>query len=124
MSLKVTEQEKRRVKNTARVFVIIFLVCAILAGVFVALIPRTKQIKTIGANEEVIESFIDSHDGETYFLQSENLLCEYDSFTGEKLGEFNLTAEIKKAVKILAESLDCPMTELSFLYEPIETWEL
>ena len=99
MSLKVTEQEKRRVKNTARVFVIIFLVCAILAGVFVALIPRTKQIKTIGANEEVIESFIDSHDGETYFLQSENLLCEYDSFTGEKLGEVNLTAEIKKAVK-------------------------
>ena len=32
--------------------------------------------------------------------------------------------EIKKAVKILAESLDTPMSELSFLYNPIETWKL
>ena len=32
--------------------------------------------------------------------------------------------EIKKAVKILAESLDTSMSELSFLYNPIETWKL
>ena len=30
--------------------------------------------------------------------------------------------EIKKAVKVLAESLNPPMVELPFLYKPIETW--
>ena len=34
----------------------------------------------------------------------------------------DFSAEIRAAVKRLAESLDTPMTELSFLYEPIETW--
>ena len=32
--------------------------------------------------------------------------------------------EIKTAVKKVAESLEMPIAELSFLYEPIETWKL
>ena len=32
--------------------------------------------------------------------------------------------EIKNAVKRLAESLDSPISELSFLYTPVETWKL
>lgn len=32
--------------------------------------------------------------------------------------------EIKIAVKELAQSLDEPMTEMSFLYEPIDSWKL
>lgn len=32
--------------------------------------------------------------------------------------------EIKTAVKDLAKSLDSPMTELSFLYEPIDNWKI
>ena len=36
----------------------------------------------------------------------------------------DFSPEIKKAVKRLAESLDAPMAELSFLYHPIETWKL
>ena len=35
----------------------------------------------------------------------------------------DFSADIRKAVKRLAESLDTPMAELSFLYEPIETWK-
>lgn len=31
--------------------------------------------------------------------------------------------DIKKAVKNLAQSLETPMTEHSFLYEPVETWK-
>ena len=34
----------------------------------------------------------------------------------------DFSPEIRVAVKQLAESLEAPMTELSFLYEPIETW--
>ena len=36
----------------------------------------------------------------------------------------DFSKEIKKAVKELAESLDTPIAELSFLYEPIESWKL
>ena len=36
----------------------------------------------------------------------------------------DFSLEIKKAVKKLAESLDTPISELSFLYKPIETWKL
>ena len=32
--------------------------------------------------------------------------------------------EIKTAIRELAKSLDSPMTELSFLYEPIENWKI
>lgn len=36
----------------------------------------------------------------------------------------DFSPEIPKAVKILAQSLDTPLLELPFLYEPIETWKL
>ena len=36
----------------------------------------------------------------------------------------DFSPEIRLAVKKLAESLDTPITELSFLYNPIETWKL
>ena len=36
----------------------------------------------------------------------------------------DFSPEIKKAVKRLAESLNTPVSELSFLYTPIESWKL
>ena len=36
----------------------------------------------------------------------------------------DFSPEIPKAAKALAESLDSPLAELPFLYEPIETWTL
>ena len=35
----------------------------------------------------------------------------------------DFSQEIRKAVKSLAESLKTPMAELSFLYEPVESWK-
>ena len=35
----------------------------------------------------------------------------------------DFSIDIRKAVKRLAESLETPIAELSFLYEPIETWK-
>ena len=35
----------------------------------------------------------------------------------------DFSSEIRKAVKRLAEGLETPMSELSFLYEPIESWK-
>ena len=36
----------------------------------------------------------------------------------------DFSLEIRKAVKKLAESLETPIVELSFLYTPIERWKL
>ena len=36
----------------------------------------------------------------------------------------DFSPEIKKAVKRLAESLNTPISELSFLYNPVESWKL
>lgn len=36
----------------------------------------------------------------------------------------DFSPEIRKAVKELAQSLDTPLSELPFLYEPIDTWKL
>lgn len=36
----------------------------------------------------------------------------------------DFSPEIVKAVKRLAESLDTPMSELSFLYNPVDTWKI
>ena len=36
----------------------------------------------------------------------------------------DFSPEIRKAVKRLAESLKTPMAELSFLYEPVDTWKI
>ena len=35
----------------------------------------------------------------------------------------DFSVDIRKAVKRLAQSLETPIAELSFLYEPIETWK-
>ena len=36
----------------------------------------------------------------------------------------DFSSDIRKAVKRLAESLKTPLAELSFLYEPIESWKI
>lgn len=36
----------------------------------------------------------------------------------------DFSPEIKVAVKKLAESIETPLSELSFLYDPVETWKL
>lgn len=36
----------------------------------------------------------------------------------------DFSKEIRQAVKVLADSLDAPILELSFLYSPIESWKI
>ncbi len=100
MGLKVTEQDRRRVRSTAVVFTIIFIICAGLAALFLAITPRTEDITelTYAGKEEQITAMVDAHDGNTYFLKSKNFLAEYDAFTGEQLSIINLTELIKAKV--------------------------
>ena len=62
------------------------------------------------------------HNLECALITNDEFKRKYVLETVDWYLDFSL--EIKKAVKRLAESLDAPMSELSFLYNPIETWKL
>ena len=93
ISLTTTKQDRKRVRNTAIVFSAIFAVCACLAGIFFGIMPRAKDIKSLGGEE--ISQLIESHDEKTFFVLADNVLAEFDAYSGEELFEFNLTAAVE-----------------------------
>lgn len=117
MSLRVTNQDRKRVKNTAVVFSIIFIVCALIASIFAILTPRTKTIGKIGTSQELLQSIVGAHDGKTYFLQSKNFICEYDSFTNEQIQELNLTKAIK-------DKLDQDNVSANLIKNSLNEWRI
>ncbi|MBO5928034.1 MAG: bifunctional (p)ppGpp synthetase/guanosine-3',5'-bis(diphosphate) 3'-pyrophosphohydrolase [Clostridia bacterium] len=62
------------------------------------------------------------HNLQSAFLTSVEFKRKYILETVDWYLDFS--PEIKKVVKKLAESLNTPITELSFLYTPVETWKL
>ena len=61
------------------------------------------------------------HNLQCAIIAEEEFKRKYIIETVDWYMDFSL--EIRKAVKRLAESLETPMAELSFLYEPIESWK-
>ena len=61
------------------------------------------------------------HNLQSALVADEKFKRKYILETAKWYLDFSL--DIKKAVKQLAESLDTPILELSFLYTPIESWE-
>ena len=64
MSLNVTNQDKKSVKTTCLILGILLAVFACLATLFGVLIPRAKDIKALGENEEEIWSQVEGKDGD------------------------------------------------------------
>ena len=62
------------------------------------------------------------HNLQCAVVTNEDFKRKYILETVDWYMDFSL--DIRKAVKRLAESLKSPMAELSFLYEPIESWKL
>ena len=61
------------------------------------------------------------HNLQCAIIADEEFKRKYILETAHWYLDFSL--EIRKAVKRLAESLETPMAELPFLYEPIESWK-
>ena len=61
------------------------------------------------------------HNLQCAIITDEDFKRKYILETVDWYMDFSL--DIRKAVKRLAESLKTPMAELSFLYEPIESWK-
>lgn len=93
MSLNVTNQDKKSVKTTCLILGILLAVFACLATLFGVLIPRAKDIKALGENEEEIWSQVEGKDGDDYFLMTKDsyTLYRFDSFTDEQISTFSLS---------------------------------
>ena len=83
-----------------------------------------KYIDEIKKNELafVVKRADRLHNLQSAFVADEQFRRRYILETVDWYLDFS--KDIKKAVKKLAESLDPPIAELSFLYDPIESWEV
>lgn len=82
-----------------------------------------EYISAIKANHVAFEvkSADRLHNLHCALITNEDFKRKYILETVDWYMDFSL--DIRKAVKRLAESLKTPMAELSFLYEPVETWK-
>ena len=83
-----------------------------------------EYVEAIKSNELAfaIKSADRLHNLQSALLTNVEFKRKYILETVDWYLDFSL--EIKKAVKKLAESLETPMVELSFLYTPIDRWKL
>lgn len=81
---------------------------------YISAIKRNKMAFAVKAADRL-------HNLQCAIMADENFKRKYILETIDWYMDFSV--DIRKAVKVLAESLENPMIELSFLYEPIETWK-
>lgn len=83
-----------------------------------------KYIEAIKSNQIafVVKSADRLHNLQCAILTDVEFKRKYILETIDYYLDFSL--DIKKAVKKLAETLDAPIAELSFLYKPVESWKI
>ena len=98
MNFGVTQKDRKAIKLTCIIASVLFVIFAGLSLFFGLIIPKTDQIKTLGANEMEIKSLVEGKDGSDYFLMTEDALYRYDSITNEQISTFSLS-EVEKLLK-------------------------
>ena len=125
MNLKVTQQDRDRVKRTAIIFASVFAVCLALMILFLCLIPRSVEFTSLGADEEPIKGMVGGHDDDYYYIRSENLLAKYDSYTHEQVFEVNIVQLIKDKLAEKGDTLaENSLTQLGIhtVFGETENW--
>ena len=90
MSIGVTNQDKKKARNTTIILSVLLALFTILSVVFGALIPTSNEMRTVGANEPIKE-LVEGADGTDYFLLSDTAMHRFDSFTDEQISTFALS---------------------------------
>ena len=97
MAISVTNQDKKKARNTTVILAVLLALFALLTVIFGSLIPKGEEKRFVGANEP-IKSLVEGKDGNDYFLLSDYAMYRYDSFTNELISTFELS-EIEKILK-------------------------
>lgn len=111
MAIGVTNQDKKKARNTVTVLSVLLTFFTILSVIFGLLIPSTQEVKALGDNEPIKE-MVEGEDGDDYFLLSDKAMYRFDSFTDEQISVFSLSkiddllTQTGDKDKLLANSLN------------------
>ena len=94
MAIGVTNQDKKKARNTTVILSVLLALFTLLTVVFGVLIPTSNEMKTVGASEP-IKALVEGEDGEDYFLLSDVAMYRFDAFTDEHISTFALS-EVEK----------------------------
>ena len=90
MAIGVTNQDKKKARNTTIILSVLLALFTILTVVFGVLIPSSGEKKSVGASEP-IKALVEGEDGTDYFLLSDAAMYRYDAFTDELISIFPLS---------------------------------
>lgn len=90
MNLGVTQKDRKAAKLTCIIMSVLFVIFAALSLFFGVLIPKTEEIKALGAQNAEIKSIVEGKDGDDYFLLTDDAMYRYDAFTNEEISAFSL----------------------------------
>ena len=90
MAIGVTNQDKKKARNTTIILSVLLALFTILTVVFGVLIPSSSEKKSVGASEP-IKALVEGEDGTDYFLLSDAAMYRYDAFTDELISIFPLS---------------------------------
>ncbi|MBQ8405782.1 MAG: sugar ABC transporter permease [Clostridia bacterium] len=90
MAIGVTNQDKKKARNTTSILSVLLALFTILTVVFGVLIPSSNEKKSVGASEP-IKALVEGEDGTDYFLLSDAAMYRYDAFTDELISIFPLS---------------------------------
>ena len=90
MAIGVTNQDKKKARNTTIILSVLLALFTILTVVFGVLIPSSNEKKSVGASEP-IKALVEGEDGTDYFLLSDAAMYRYDAFTDELISIFPLS---------------------------------
>ena len=76
MAISVTNQNKKKVRNTATVLSVLLALFTLLTVIFGISIPSYGEKKAVGANEP-IKSLVEGKDGSDYFLLSDYAMYRF-----------------------------------------------
>lgn len=87
MSIGVTNQDKKKARNTVVVLSVLLALFTLLTIVFGLLIPKANERKSVG-NNEPIKEMVEGKDGTDYFLVSDYAMYRFDAFSDKQLSSF------------------------------------
>ena len=109
MALGVTNQDKKKARNTAAILAVVLALFTLLTVLFGLLIPTAHEVKALAGAP--IKALVEGKEGEDYFLLSDKGMYRYDAFTHEQISSFNfdkidaLLQEKGDKEKLLTDSL-------------------
>ena len=87
MALGVTNQDKKKARNTAAILAVVLALFTLLTVLFGLLIPTAHEVKALAGAP--IKALVEGEEGEDYFLLSDKGMYRYDAFTHEQISSFS-----------------------------------